>query len=66
MPKMGYKFRYTTSIHKVALPKKFSFVRWSLFEAFDPKYIDILILRVFSPYIQGVLEMGNAMKWANH
>ena len=39
-----------TSIRIVALPKKFSFVRWSLFEAFYSKYIDILILRVFSPY----------------
>ena len=39
-----------TSMKIVALPKKFSFVRWSLFDAFYPKYIDILIVRVFSPF----------------
>ena len=42
--------KYMTSIKIIALLKKFSFVSWSLFEAFYPKYIDILILRVFSPY----------------
>ena len=44
------KSEYMTSIKIIALLKKFSFVSWSLFEAFYPKYIDILILRVFSPY----------------
>ena len=34
----------------VALKKKFFFMRLSLWEAFSPKYIDILIQSVFSPY----------------
>ena len=39
-----------TSINLVALPKKFAFVRWTLFGAFCQIRIYILILCVFSPY----------------
>ena len=39
-----------TSINIVALSKNFFFMRWRVFGAYCPKYIDMLIQSVFSPY----------------